>query len=276
MTSLIPQLLLNAERLYNKHTSFRRGKYACSQLIALGQRYLGFDVPKLRLESGIVLEYSSEVAGDVLLRDLLSTDSFEPEETEIIKMLLPAGGVFLDVGANVGYFSIVAAMSVGSNGRVYAFEPVPEIYRILCRNIFLNGLTNVSPHNLACFSSVGEMAMERETDSGKSHLSAVDVENAQKVRLTTIDQFVNLSNVSRLDLIKIDAEGSDFEIVQGARRTIETFRPAILMELDHLSRFGGSRSEVETFFTDCCYEVKEIKGKHSVDFLCKPATGSPS
>lgn len=276
MTSLIPQLLLNAERLYNKYTSFRRGRYACSHLIALGQRHLGFDVPKLRLESGIVLEYSSEVAGDVLLRDLLSTDSFEPEETEIIKMLLPAGGVFLDVGANVGYFSIVAAMSVGSKGRVYAFEPVPEIYRILCRNISLNGLTNVAAHNLACFSSVGEMAMERETDSGKSHLSAVDVENAQKVRLTTIDQFVNLSNVSRLDLIKIDAEGSDFEIVQGARRTIETFRPIILMELDHLSRFGGSISEVETFFAGYCYEVKEIKGKHSVDFLCKPTAGSSS
>jgi FkbM family methyltransferase len=271
----VPTLLLNIEKLYNKYTSFSRGRFACSRLIGWGQRYLGFKAPLLRLESGIVVEYSSAVAGDVLLRDLLLTGSFEPLHTEIIKKFLPVGGVFIDVGANVGYFSIIGANAVGPNGRVYAFEPMEEICRILSTNLSLNGLSNVEVKNLACFSSAGEMVMERDEDSGKSHLSPVKVENAKVVTLTTLDDFARDACLKRIDFIKVDAEGSDFEVLKGARWTIEKFRPAILVELDHLSLFGGSRSEVLKYFEDYHYQVSEIRGKHSLDLLCKP-TPPPS
>jgi FkbM family methyltransferase len=222
------------------------------------------------MESGIVMEYSSVVAGDVLLRDLLLTGSFEPLHTDIIKNLLPLGGVFVDVGANVGYFSIIGANSVGPNGRVYAFEPMQEIYAILCKNLSLNGLSNVVAKALACFSSSGEMVMERDEDSGKSHLSPARRDSAMLVSLTTLDDFIHNMNLERVDFIKIDAEGSDLEVLKGARRTIEKFRPAILLELDHLSLFGGSRSEVLKYFEDCRYQVSEVRGKHSLDLLCKP------
>src|SRR5262245_19453749 len=132
MRRLVPKLLLEFERLYNTHTSFPRFQFACSRIIAWGERYLGFETPLLHLGSGVIVEYSSLVAGDVIIRDLLLTGSFEPKQTEIIKGLLPKGGIFVDVGANVGYFSIVGATAVGPSGRVYAFEPVEETYKLLC------------------------------------------------------------------------------------------------------------------------------------------------
>ena len=107
MRRLVPKLLLECERLYNTYTSFPRFQFACSRIIAWGEKHLGFEAPLLHLPSGVTVEYSSLVAGDILIRDLLLTGSFEPKQTEIIKGLLPKGGTFVDVGANVGYFSII-------------------------------------------------------------------------------------------------------------------------------------------------------------------------
>lgn len=268
VTTVVPRLLLRLEKLYNQHTSFSRGRCACSRLIFWGVRHLGFSTPLLRLKSGIVFEYSPSVARDVVVRDLLLTGSFEPGQTEIIKRLLPNGGVFIDVGANIGYFSVIGAISVGPTGRVYAFEPVEEIYRLLCQNLSLNSLSNVDARNLACFSCSGRMGIERTPDSAKSYLSSA---KTKIVSVTTIDDFVAEVPVHRLDLIKVDAEGSDLEVLKGAHRTIETFRPAIILELDHLARFGGSRGEVFQLLDAHGYSVREIRGKHSVDLLCKPS-----
>lgn len=270
MRNLVPRLLLHLEKLYNRYTSFPRGRFAFTRLIKWGQQHLGFKAPLLCLESGIVLEYSSGFRTDLLLRDLLITGSFEPSHTEIIKGLLPVGGVFIDVGANIGYFSIIGARSVGPTGRVYAFEPMDETYRLLRKNLSLNKLTNVEAVNLACFSSSGRVAMERTCDSGTSHLSFIESENSKTVCVTTLDEFVAQSGIKRIDVIKIDTEGCDLEVLKGARQTIAAFRPAILIELNHLSRFGGSISEVSVFFARCLYEISEIKGKYSVDLLCKP------
>lgn len=269
--NVVPRLLLGLGKLYNRYSALPRGHVACSRLIGWGVRHLGFNLPLLRLKSGMVFEYSPSIAGDVLVLDLIRADCFEPDQTEIIRASLPQGGVFIDVGANIGYFSIVAAKCVGPTGLVYAFEPVEDIYRVLCRNVRLNELHNVRPENLACFSSPGVMAMERTQDSGKSHLSDADSQNARPVRVTTVDEYIAHAGVGRIDFIKIDAEGSDFEVLQGARRTVERFRPAIMLEVDHLSRFGGSHADVAAFCDAYAYTLTPIQGKYSTDVLCRPS-----
>ncbi|MCP9469256.1 MAG: FkbM family methyltransferase [Nitrospira sp.] len=260
---------MHCERLYNTYTSFPRGRFACSRLIAWGHRRLGFHAPRFRLPSGIVLEFAPAVAKDVLIRDLLFSGSFEPVHTEIIERL-PPGGVLIDVGANVGYFSIVGAKAVGPGGKVYAFEPVDVIHSILCTNIALNGLSNVEAYHLACFSSSGSMAIEQDWDSGKSHLCLENATDSKVVSVTTVDAFVDQKKLARVDFIKIDAEGSDFEVLKGSRFTIEKFRPKIFIEVNHLSRFGGSISDVRRFFEDCRYEVTDVKGNYSLDLLGAP------
>jgi FkbM family methyltransferase len=269
--TFIPELLLKLDRMYNRYTSFPRGRGAFVRMFCWGVRNWGFKPPVFRLRSGIVFEYSPRAATDVVIRELLIHDVLEPQQTELIKDLLPEHGIFLDVGANIGYFSIIAARMLGVSGHVFAFEPVDAIYRILCKNIELNGLNNlVTPIKLACFSAPGEMAMTQSEEPSKSYLSCSETANTEKVSMTTLDDFVEQRGISVVDCIKIDAEGSDFEVIRGARRTIERCRPAVILETDHLGRFGSSKLDVSRFFESIDYSISEIKCDHSSDLLCLP------
>src|SRR5207253_7858645 len=94
--------------------------------------------------------------------------------------------------------------------------------------------------------------------------------DGDRVSLITLDQFVEQRKIGRIDCIKIDAEGSDFEVVKGARHTIEQRKPAIILETDHLGRFGSSKAEVARFLEVLDYSVSEIKLEHTTDFVCLP------
>ena len=128
----------------------------------------------------------------------------------------------------------------------------------------------VTPINLACFSAPGEMAMTQSEEPSKSYLSYSEAANTEKVSMTTLDDFVEQRGISVVDCIKIDAEGSDFEVIRGARRTIERCRPAVILETDHLGRSGSSKLDVSRFFESIDYSVSEIKCDHSTDLLCLP------
>jgi FkbM family methyltransferase len=269
--TLIPKMLLGWGRFYNRHTSFSRFRGAHARLICWGIKNFGFKAPLIKTRCGAVFEYAADVAFDVVANDLLVKGEFEPKETQLLKEFLPLDGVFLDVGANMGYFSVLAAKWVGPKGRVYAFEPASATYELLARNIAFNGVGQiVTASRLACFSSLGEMAMEQSADSGKSHLVRRADGNDGMVSLTTLDHFVEKQKISRVDCIKVDAEGCDFEVLKGTQRTIAQFRPPIIMETDNLELFGGSVAEVREFFKKLGYSIREVKLDHSIDFLCIP------
>lgn len=112
--------------------------------------------------------------------------------------------------------------------------------------------------------------MELGNDTGKTHLSESKNGMVEMVSLITLDGFVEQRAIQRIDCIKIDAEGSDFEIIKGARNTIEKFRPVIMLETDNLGRFGGSKSDVISFLNRVGYSSSEFKCEHSTDLLCMP------
>jgi FkbM family methyltransferase len=264
-------LLMQLDRAYSRYTSFPRGRGAFGRIFRWGAKHCGFRSPVFRLSSGVAFEYSPLVHLDVLVRDLLIRDVFEPDQTKTLRKFLPEGGVFFDVGANLGYFSILGATWVGHKGHVFAFEPYSPIHALLNRNVKLNGVCGiVTSLKLGCFSSSGEMAMELGNDTGKTHLSESKIGMVEMVSLITLDEFVEQHAVKRIDCIKIDAEGSDFEIIKGARSTIEKFRPVIMLETDNLGRFGGSKSNVISFFERLDYSLSELKCDHSIDLLCIP------
>lgn len=271
LQTLIPNLLLSLGKFYNNHTSFRRGRGAHARLICWGIKRLGFKSPLLRTKCGAVFEYSPRVAFDGLTINLHLRGEYEPKQTQMLLELLPRDGVFIDVGANMGYFSILAASRVGANGRVFAFEPAADIYDLLSRNIVLNRMERIiRPMNFACFSSMVAMAMECSTDSGKSHLVRAADGKPGSVPLITLDHFVEQENISRIDCIKVDAEGCDLEVLKGCRRAIERYTPAIIMETDHLGRFGSSTTDARNLFCQFRYSISELKTDNTIDFVCLP------
>lgn len=159
------------------------------------------------------------------------------DEKNKIKKFVNDGNVVLDVGANIGLFSLILSDLVGECGQVYSFEPIPQLHKKLINNINLNKLTNIKTIE----SGVGDT--ESETDiylnpeqSGLSSAVAKPSSNyvAQKIKITSLDKFsANLQQ--KVSFIKIDTEGYEPIVLRGASELIKRDKPIIYIELggDH-------------------------------------------
>jgi FkbM family methyltransferase len=168
------------------------------------------------------------------------TGDAEPEVQEALAELLKPGQTVYDVGANIGFFTILCSRLVGPSGRVYAFEPIPRNLATLKRNIALNGLTNVVVVEMALSSSSGTAEM---FVSPWSAFHSLNVEGASKqdnhgpdageivVQTVTLDEFVRDDGVHAPDLVKIDVEGAELIVLAGMRETLRTLKPLVLCEL---------------------------------------------
>ena len=265
----ILQPFLTFERIYNRLTPINRGRFAGTCMIRWGVEYLGLQPPILPGPDGIRVEYSPKIALDIVVRDTLRQGSFEAREVEILRSHTLESGVFIDVGANIGYFTLLASRWVGSAGRVYAFEPVRQTYMLLRRNIALNNSVNVTTFQVACAAEPGELSIVTGQDSGWAYLST-DGQGGEQVAVTTVDRFVVEQRLDRLDVVKIDVEGADFEVIKGACQTIKRFRPVIWLETHHLSRFGAAPSDVVEYLEPLGYTCTEQENERSMDMLCVP------
>ena len=263
------QPLLTIERLYNRLTPVNRGRYAATQLIGWGINRLGLRPPSLRAPYGVRLTYVPEIAHDVMVRDTVLRGRFEEMKCQILRSLTPAGGVFIDVGANIGYFSLMASRWVGPDGRVCAIEAVPSTYALLAHNIELNRASNVTSVQAAGGARPGLQAMVRDADSGRSRLSP-DGTGTHTVSVTTIDDLVSEHGLHRVDIIKTDLEWADFQVILGAQATIACHRPAIWLETLWLNRHGGSIAAVVAFLADLGYGCLQMMSERSTDLLCLP------
>jgi FkbM family methyltransferase len=181
---------------------------------------------------------SRTVRGEEQIRLLpcarLVPEEYEPQVFALLKRTIKPGSVILDVGANVGVLAMFMARWCGSEGHVHAFEPNPTTRQILIDHVRLNGLSNriaVSP--LALSDTEGTTTFYGIGISGKSALSKVNIgQNANQfqVSVSTVDAYCN-SLYIKPSLIKIDVEGFEFNVLNGARNTLKEFRPAVLVEL---------------------------------------------
>jgi FkbM family methyltransferase len=155
---------------------------------------------------------------------------YEEYETGLFKSLLGPG-----IGANIGHYSLIAARMVGDTGHVYSFEPDPHNYDLLTRNIGLNDFTNVTALNMAVSNMKGSMTLYLDKyNLGGHSMSSENVLIAAgevEVETVTLDDFFYDGRDGRVDVIKMDTQGAEGFIVEGAERLLEENDPVILMEL---------------------------------------------
>jgi FkbM family methyltransferase len=152
--------------------------------------------------------------------------SYELEKQRAFARVTPFGGTVLDLGANVGFYTLLAAELVGPSGHVHAFEPVPRNLQYLRRHIALNGLANVSVNETAVSDASGKRRFRFHTSAAMGHLSD---DGQIEVNAIALDQFVFGTAVKTLHSIKIDVEGAEFSVLQGAREVLSQHRPALLL-----------------------------------------------
>jgi FkbM family methyltransferase len=144
----------------------------------------------------------------------------EPEFRDLSNYLKP-GEWAIDVGANVGHYTLRMADIVGEAGRVVAFEPIPDTFKLLCANVRRPNVTLIN----AAASAGGAMA-RMSVPGGNAYRAAIGAGDIQVLCLS-IDE---LHLPGRIALLKIDAEGHDAEVLKGAERTIARDRPTLIVE----------------------------------------------
>lgn len=145
--------------------------------------------------------------------------SYEDETTKLFNSLVKDGMTVLDLGANVGYYSLLAGRQVGKKGRVFAFEPWHESFSFLQKNIEANGFKNIIPVAKAVSNSCGRQRLFLASDPGQHSLSQGSYKEFVETDVTTVDEFVREQNIS-VDLIKMDVEGAEMHVLEGMVETI--------------------------------------------------------
>lgn len=142
---------------------------------------------------------------------------YESEKHDLLRRSLRPGSTFVDAGANKGDFTLLAARMVGATGRVVAFEPEAQNCTWLRRSIELNGYSNIEVIEAALGEREGEAELHVSETSGWHTLAEQSDAATQTVTVTTLDAVLS---GARADLIKIDVEGWELQVLQGAERTL--------------------------------------------------------
>ena len=157
----------------------------------------------------------------------------------LLQMLLRDGGSFLDIGANIGSFTLIA--SEQEKARTYAFEPHPETFRLLQRNVELNRRNNVSLFNIALGRAEGEVFLSDDAGSATNHIEPILSERTVAVRCMRIDTVCSEQTIHP-QYVKIDVEGFEYDVLAGFGAYIEAI-DFLMIEMNGLSdqRSHGQR-----------------------------------
>ncbi len=218
---------------------------------------------------------------------------YEPNQFFALKRLLNKGNTFIDIGAHIGLFSIYASKRVGPLGKVYAFEPSPRERERLSEHIKINHLDNITvfPYAISDRNEQAEIKVAEYPHSGHNTIGqfaySTTRENSRLIIETqTLDYWTKSCKISQIDLIKIDAEGSEEKILAGASETISKHRPFIMIEITSLS-LQHQNSSIEAIWkkltdlgyillayhseTGLPYRVSCHPGINHTDFLAVPS-----
>jgi FkbM family methyltransferase len=215
--------------IYGRGTPCHPGKWRVLNSLT-GRALPAWIAPRTALYNGIrfELDLSDHMQRHIYFRD------FDPLETRFLRKTIKRGWVAVDAGANVGYYSVLISQLVGTGGLVYAFEPSEDNWQKLSKTIALNSSTNVHACKLALSDSCGKASIVPgpRGNSGKAHLGDTETKGCDFADQTTLDSFAAQNHLGRLDIIKVDIEGCEERFLVGGAKTIDRFKPVLLMELN--------------------------------------------
>jgi FkbM family methyltransferase len=183
---------------------------------------------------------------DSVAREVCYTGRYEPQETQLAARILSRGDIFVDVGANWGYFTLAASHWVGPSGRVLAFEPEPRLFQLLGTNIAINGLEHVQLRRVAVADRARRLPFTAFLDSsdnwGQSHATSLGAAPDFVADAAALDDLLDESRIERVKLTKIDIEGGEAAALAGMRRGLRAGRydyvllechPTLLLQRGH-------------------------------------------
>jgi FkbM family methyltransferase len=152
--------------------------------------------------------------------------SYESEKQKLFASRVRTGDTVFDIGANAGFYTLLASDLVGKLGHVYAFEPVPRNTEFLHKHIRLNRINNVTVIESAVSDRAGETSFDDSSGSATGHLNS---EGKLKVRTVAIDALISEGEILPPNCMKIDVEGAEFLVLSGATSMLRNYHPTIFL-----------------------------------------------
>jgi len=243
-----------------------------------------FEKAPLRLKAcrhGVMMYFATDW---IIGRSLDLYGEFSEGEVALFAQMLKPGMTVVDVGANIGAHTVYFATAVGARGRVFAFEPQRIIYQMLCGNVALNMHGNVVAVQAALGASPGRIVVPRVDYTKGGNFGQVALDSAQPgetVNVQTLDAY----SLKSCHLIKIDVEGMEQSVLEGARKTLAAHQPILYVENDREEKSAG----LIKWLLDAGYRLfwhlpwlfnpnnfagfdTDIYGLSSINMLCLPKT----
>ena len=198
---------------------------------------------------------------------------YEPNQFYFLSKFLKKGMVFIDVGANVGLYSLFTSRLVGKTGQVVAIEPSRREFYRLTQNLKMNKTKNIKALKLALGNSnaikklnVAVSPYDGHNSFGTFGYETTKIDHTEEVVTKTLDKLILETKMKQIDAIKIDVEGAELTVLKGGLRTLKLLKPLLLMELsDRTLRKQGSNSnqiwKLLTRLSYIIYEFNQSSGK---------------
>ena len=198
-----------------------------------------------------------------------ATGENEPFVQRALAACVSRGDVLYDVGANVGFFTVIGAHLVGPSGMVIAFEPVPDNAALIRRNAGLNRFYQIEVDERAVDACSGTAELLVTHYSGGSVLAsgdhrAPDVDGSLMVATVSVDDLVFVESRARPDVMKIDVEGAELNVLEGMQRTLIEVRPIVIFEIDDNDAIAFERKQraCDTFLEERGYRLERLEDSY--------------
>jgi FkbM family methyltransferase len=209
--------------------------------------------------------------------------AYEKQDHDELIRAIPHGGVFVDVGAHIGIYTLAMARAAGPSGCVHSFEPNPATFERLRHHVLQNGLANVHLNQLAVGSTEGGAKLNAPTkeNSGAASLLSTNMParfeaRPVEVQVTSLDAYCREHSVDRLDVIKIDCQGYELQVLEGGSNVLQRFRPRLLLEydVDFLLASGASGTRLCSMLETRGYKAFKMHRGCLVPFAAEDKPGT--
>lgn len=207
--------------------------------------------------------------GSVIGHEVLLYGLYEKDVVRCFESLIAPGDLVLDIGANLGQYTLLASNRAGAAGQVISIEPVPHIHRQLVRHLQVNGITNVTTIEAALGKEDGSVLMTiiADENDGMHHVAETESPEGFRVLQRRLDDVIREAAPQReVSVMKIDVEGWEENVFAGAEQVLaQHVPPTIFFECieDHATRFGLSAHRLVTRFRSLDYRIFSLAASES-------------
>lgn len=251
------QLLLPSLARYLRHFPIQRGKWRLQKTAIAWGRQVGRDLGTrtIRTKHGFQMQLRLV---DWVDQHIYATGEYEPEVVTAAQAILAPGDVAVDIGANIGFFTLLFSMQVGPSGRVIALEAQPSVFERLNYNVAINPTLNIETIEVAATDREGTLSfycgpVEHSGVGSIRNRGSEDVEIV--VNAYRADSI--LASYNAIRLIKIDVEGAESSVIAGLTATLLRCKPDVLMEVSehYLRESGSSAAELVSTLQELGYSM---------------------